>query len=601
MTSPIVNRKDLDFLLYELLDVEQFVQRERFAEHNRETFDAAINTAHRLALEHFHPHNRKGDSNEPTFDGEKVTTIPEVKQALKLLAETGLMAAGQDFELGGMQLPVTIAQTCTAIFKGANISTFAYAGLTTAAANLILAHGSEDQKARYVPHMLSGRFFGTMCLTEPHAGSSLGDLRTRAEPQADGSYRLTGNKIFISGGDQDISENIVHMVIARMPDSPPGVKGISLFIVPKYLVNDDGSLGKRNDVRLAGLIHKMGYRGTTSTMLNFGEQGDCTGYLVGEPGQGLACMFHMMNEARIGVGLGAVMLGYGGYLHSLEYARNRRQGRAPGQKDPNSPQQLLVEHADVRRMLLAQKSYVEGALALCLYGATLVDDQKTHPDPAAREEADRLLAILIPVIKAWPSDYCLAANSLAVQILGGYGYTREYPVEQFLRDNRLNPIHEGTNGIQAMDLLGRKTRQQDGAALKSLLTAMRATADQAAAAGSPELGAQAVALQSAADAIADTTAELLELAGAGGHDRFLANAVHYLDMVGHTVIGWMWLRQGLAAEKALQGQPHDADFYHGKLAAGRYFFGYEMPKVHYHSELLRRREDAPLTTDPNWL
>ncbi|MCH8504441.1 MAG: acyl-CoA dehydrogenase [Ectothiorhodospiraceae bacterium] len=371
--------------------------------------------------------------------------------------------------------------------------------------------------------------------------------------------------------------------------------------MPKYLGNDDGSLGKRNDVRLAGLIHKMGYRGTTSTMLNFGEQGDCTGYLVGEPGQGLACMFHMMNEARIGVGLGAVMLGYGGYMHSLEYARNPRQGRAPGQKDPNSPQQLLVEHADVRRMLLAQKSYVEGALALCLYGATLVDDQKTPPDPAAREEADRLLAILIPVIKAWPSDYCLAANSLAVQILGGYGYTREYPVEQFLRDNRLNPIHEGTNGIQAMDLLGRKTRQQDGAALKSLLTAMRATADQAAAAGSPELGAQAVALQSAADAIADTTAELLELAGAGGHDRFLANAVHYLDMVGHTVIGWMWLRQGLAAEKALQGQPHDADFYHGKLAAGRYFFGYEMPKVHYHSELLRRREDAPLTTDPNWL
>ncbi|MCH8504440.1 MAG: acyl-CoA dehydrogenase [Ectothiorhodospiraceae bacterium] len=232
MTSPIVNRKDLDFLLYELLDVEQFVQRERFAEHNRETFDAAINTAHRLALEHFHPHNRKGDSNEPTFDGEKVTTIPEVKQALKLLAETGLMAAGQDFELGGMQLPVTIAQTCTAIFKGANISTFAYAGLTTAAANLILAHGSEDQKARYVPHMLSGRFFGTMCLTEPHAGSSLGDLRTRAEPQADGSYRLTGNKIFISGGDQDISENIVHMVIARMPDSPPGVKGISCSSCP---------------------------------------------------------------------------------------------------------------------------------------------------------------------------------------------------------------------------------------------------------------------------------------------------------------------------------------------------------------------------------
>ncbi len=601
MNSPIVNRRDLDFLLYELLDVERLTERARYGDHSRETFDAAIETAHRLALEHFHPHNRKGDTHEPTFDGEQVSTIPEVKQALKLLAETGLMAAGQDYELGGMQLPVTIAQTCTAIFKGANVASYAYAGLTIAAANLILAHGSDTQKQRYVPHMLSGRFFGTMCLSEPQAGSSLGDLRTRAEPQADGSYHIKGNKIWISGGDQDISENIIHMVLARLPDAPPGVKGISLFIVPKFLVNDDGSLGPRNDVRLAGLIHKMGYRGTTSTMLNFGEQGDCVGYLVGEPGQGLAAMFHMMNEARIGVGLGAVMLGYGGYLYSLDYARNRRQGRAPGEKDPTSPQRLLVEHADVRRMLLAQKSYVEGALALCLYGATLVDEQKTHPDQAARDEADRLLAILIPIIKAWPSDYCLAANSLAIQILGGYGYTREYPVEQFFRDNRLNPIHEGTNGIQAMDLLGRKARQENGAALKALLCEMRSTVRLVETQGNGTLQYQADTLASAITAVERTTEALMAVADNGDRERFLANASHYLNMVGHTVIGWMWLRQGLAAEAGLAQAAGDEEFYRGKLAACRYFFGFEMPKVQYHAELLQRQEDSPLTTDPAWL
>ncbi len=601
MNSPIVNRRDLDFLLYELLNVERFTERTRYGDHSRETFDAAIDTAHRLALEHFHPHNRKGDTHEPVFDGDQVSTIPEVKHALKLLAETGLMAAGQDYELGGMQLPVTIAQTCTAIFKGANVASYAYAGLTIAAANLILAHGSEAQKQRYVPHMLSGRFFGTMCLSEPQAGSSLGDLRTRAEPQPDGSYHIKGNKIWISGGDQDISENIIHMVLARLPDAPPGVKGISLFIVPKYLVHEDGSLGPRNDVRLAGLIHKMGYRGTTSTMLNFGEQGDCVGYLVGEPGQGLAAMFHMMNEARIGVGLGAVMLGYGGYLYSLDYARNRRQGRAPGEKDPTTPQRLLAEHADVRRMLLAQKAYVEGALALCLYGATLVDEQKTHPDAETRDAADRLLAILIPIIKAWPSDYCLAANSLAIQILGGYGYTREYPVEQFFRDNRLNPIHEGTNGIQAMDLLGRKARQQNGAALKELLGEMQATVRQARQQNGTALHAEADALAAAVTAVEHTTDALMRVAETGDRERFLANANHYLDMVGHTVIGWMWLRQGLAARVGLTDTATDADFYQGKLAACRYFFGYELPKVHYHAELLQRQEDTPLTTNPDWL
>lgn len=601
MTSPIVNRRDLDFLLYEMLDTEQLTQRERFAEHNRETFDAAIETAHKVAVDYLYPHNRKNDLQEPEFDGETVTTIPEVKEALDVYCDTGLLAAAQDFERGGMQLPATVAQTCTAITKGANVGTFAYMGLTVAAANLILAHGSEEQVERYTPHMLSGRFFGTMCLSEPQAGSSLGDLRTRAVPQDDGTYRLQGNKIWISAGDHELSENIVHMVLARLPDAPAGVKGISLFIVPKYLVNDDGSLGRRNDVKLAGLIHKMGYRGTTSTMLNFGENDDCVGYLVGQPGDGLKCMFHMMNEARIGVGLGAVMLGYGGYLHSLNYARERRQGRAPGEKDPTSAQRLLVEHADIRRMLLAQKSYVEGGLALGLYGARLVDDERTHPDAAAREEAARQLAILTPIIKSWPSDYCLRANDLAIQILGGYGYTREYPVEQYFRDNRLNPIHEGTHGIQAQDLLGRKVRQEGGAAFRSMVDAMRRTVDGVDSDGPRELANQAATLRRALDTLEETTRTLGGVAETGDMERYLANASYYLEMFGHIIIAWLWLRQGVTAATATPGSDDDQAFYKGKLAACRYFMNAELPKIHHLADLLRQEEDTPLSTHPDWL
>jgi alkylation response protein AidB-like acyl-CoA dehydrogenase len=313
---------------------------------------------------------------------------------------------------------------------------------------------------------LAGRYFGTMALTEPQAGSSLSDITTSATPNPDGTYSIVGNKIFISGGDHELSENIVHLVLAKIPGGPPGVKGISLFIVPKFRVNSDGSLGERNDVALAGLIHKMGYRGTTSTMLSFGEQGRCIGELVGKPHQGLAYMFHMMNEARIGVGMGAVMLGYRGYLASLDYAKERPQGRAPTNKNPNDPQLKLIEHADIRRMLLAQKAYVEAGYALCLYCARLVDEQRVGQSEQAIQEAGLLLDLLTPIAKSWPSQWCLEANSLAIQIHGGYGYTREYPVEQFYRDNRLNPIHEGTHGIQAIDLLGRKAVMQGGAALK---------------------------------------------------------------------------------------------------------------------------------------
>ena len=377
MSETLLSSRNLAFELYEVLDAEGLTERERFAEHNRETFDAAISTARSIAEKYFAPHNRKNDENEPRYEDGKAILIPDVKPAVDAFLEAGFLNAARSFDAGGMQLPTLLSQACFAHFQSANAASTSYPFLTMGAANLIESFGTEAQKQRFLQPMIEGRFFGTMALTEPHAGSSLSDIRTRAEPAADGSYRLKGNKIFISGGDHPLSENIVHMVLAKLPDAPAGVKGISLFIVPKFLVNEDGSLGARNDVLLAGLFHKMGWRGTTSTALNFGDNGNCVGYLVGQPHQGLSCMFQMMNEARIGVGMGAVMLGYAGYLYSLEYARERPQGRLPDSKDPGTAPVSIIQHADIKRMLLTQKAYVEGAFDLGLYAARLFDDTTT--------------------------------------------------------------------------------------------------------------------------------------------------------------------------------------------------------------------------------
>jgi butyryl-CoA dehydrogenase len=600
MQSKLLNPRDLAFVLYELLDVEALTRRPRYVEHSRETFDAALETARRIAEEKFAPHNRKADLNEPRFADGRVEMIPEVAGALRAFRDAGFMAAAKDAELGGMQLPWTVAQACFAWFNAANVSTAAYPFLTVANANLIEAFGTPAQKARYLGPLLEGRWFGTMCLSEPQAGSSLADIRTTATRQADGSYRLSGNKMWISGGDHELSENIVHLVLARIQGAPAGVKGISLFIVPKYRVGSDGARGERNDVALAGLNHKMGFRGTTNCVLNFGEQGGAWAELIGEPNKGLACMFHMMNEARIGVGMGATVLGYAGYLHALEYARQRPQGRLPGAKDPAQPPVRIIEHADVRRMLLAQKAYVEGALALCLHCARLVDEQHTG-DEQAQREAGLLLEMLTPIAKAWPSQWCLEANSLAIQVHGGYGYTREYPVEQFYRDNRLNPIHEGTNGIQALDLLGRKAGMLDGAALQLLAREIAATVRHAGQSDSPELRRQGDALNVALDRVMTVTRNLLCVTGRGEVELGLANASVYLDLVGHTVLAWVWLKQGLASVRGLAAaDASDRDFYQGKLQACAWFFRWELPKTRQWAELLDSLDRTTLEMQDAW-
>jgi butyryl-CoA dehydrogenase len=577
--SLLMSRRDLEFLLYEWLDVERLTSRARFAEHSRETFDAALELAATIATEHFAPHNKLGDSNEPTFDGERVQLIPEVKDALGVYFGSGLLAASMDEEMGGGQLPQVISSAVMSWFQAANVGTSAYALLTVANANLLLAHGSPEQIDTWVRPMIEGTFFGTMCLSEPGAGSSLADVATRAEPQPDGSYRLFGNKMWISGGEHELSENIVHLVLARAVGAPAGVKGLSLFIVPKVLPD-----GTRNDVSLAGLNHKMGYRGTTNTLLNFGEKAGAVGHLVGEENHGLSYMFHMMNEARIGVGIGAMSLGYTGYLKSLRYARERLQGRPAGSS--SAAQVAIAEHADVKRMLLAQKSYVEGALALLLYCSRLVDEEKTAATSEERDAAHLLLDVLTPVAKSWPSQWCLTANDLAIQVHGGYGYTRDYDVEQHYRDNRLNPIHEGTHGIQGQDLLGRKVVMQGGAGLLALAGAINDTIQRA-----PD-DEYAAALGANLDRILEVTRTLWKQGDPG---LALANASAYLEAVGHTVIAWMWLEQLLAVGDAA------GDFYDGKRAAAAYFFRYELPKTGPQLDLLSSLDRTTLDTRTEWL
>ncbi|SDP71690.1 acyl-CoA dehydrogenase [Desulforhopalus singaporensis] len=599
MTIPFFDRRNMNFVLNELLDVEQLTRYNYYQEHSQETFDAIIEVAEQIAREYFYPHNAESDKNEPVIVDGRVKIIPEVKEAIQVFAEAGFFAGHHSEELGGIQLPWVVNQACLSIFQAANIATSGYPFLTIAAANLIEAFGSEELKSRYLPPMLDGRCFGTMALTEPQAGSSLSDITTTAESTPEGHYLLRGNKMFISGGEHELSENIVHLVLARIKGAPAGVKGISLFLVPRYHVNPDGSLGEHNDVALSGLLHKMGYRGTTSTALNFGENGRCVSYLIGEPHKGLAYMFQMMNEARIGVGMGAAMLGYAGYLYSLDYARTRPQGRLPGNKDPQSKQVMLVDHADVRRMLLQQKAYVEGAYALGLYAAWLVDQQKISPDEQVRRDCGLLLDILTPIVKAWPSKYCLKANYQAIQILGGYGYTREYPVEQYYRDNRLNPIHEGTNGIQAIDLLGRKVSLFNAAAFKLLIREIAETVKQ----GSEEASLKdwSRELHQALQVVEETTEELLEVQEQVGMEAYLANASLYLEILGHLVMAWMWLRQAVVASRQIESaSASNRSFYMGKLQACGYFFRWELPKIQYQSRILRDMDRTCLDMKDEW-
>ena len=593
--SQLIDDRELAFQLYEVLGVESLLSRPRFAEHSRQTFDAALEAAAKIALNVFQPHHRKADLEEPRFVNGEVQVIPETAEAIRAFAESGLPAAGNDYAQGGMQLPWTVAQACYAHFHAANVATFAYCFLTIAAAHLIERFGTDDQKRRFMEPLLDGRALGTMCLSEPQVGSSLGDITTRATPLPNGTYRLRGTKMWISGGEHTMTSNIIHLVLAKIDGAPSGVKGISLFIAPRKRLDANGQPGEKNGITLVGLNHKMGYRGTVNTVLNLGESEDCIGELVGEPHQGLPYIFHMMNEARVVVGMSAAALGMAGYRVSLEYARARLQGRTPDAK--RSPGQTpIINHADVRRLLLEQKTYAEGALSLGLYCAFLLDEQKTSPDEVQRKRSTLLLDILTPIMKAWTADWCLRANYNAIQVLGGAGYTRDHPVEQFYRDNRLNPIHEGTNGIQAIDLVGRKLSIDNGSAFAELVVAMRN--DLQKAAGVAELTEHAASLAQAIELLERTTAPLA--AASKGKSAGVDNATLYLDFLGHIVIAWVWLRQAAAAVSCSKKNPALAEFCAGKQHAAAFFFQRELPSVMYKAGILMSGDDLCSSMRDEW-
>ena len=585
--STLIDARHLSFVLWDVLDADGLFRLPAFAHHDRASAEAMLRTAEQLARDVFAPCFARLDAEEPRMENGRAVLPPETAAALSAFREAGFHGMAADVEDGGLGLPRTVANAAFLWFQAANVSVANYAMLTMSAAELLARHGSPEQKARWMAPMLEGRFLGTMALSEPHAGSSLGDITTTARPLADGRYAIRGTKTWISGGEHDMAENIVHLMLARIEGAPKGVRGISLFVVPRRHLDADGRPTAWNHVALAGLNHKMGQRGTINTVLSVGEGGDTIGEIVGEPGQGLACMFTMMNEARIGVSMGAVAHASAGFRHSLAYARERLQGRHPDSRDPSTPQVPIIEHADVRRMLLAQKVVAEGGIALGLLLARLADLKKAAPTAQERADAGLLLDLMTPVFKAWMSEECLAANSEAMQVLGGAGYTRDHPLEQHYRDNRLNPIHEGTNGIQAIDLLGRKMAMEGGRAVELLADLVRR--DFAATRGSPAHAASVIAERGLL-ALEQCQTQLAAVRGTHGTAAALVHARDVMEVAGCTMLAWAWRQMAWRAVEALdagRGGISDVDraFYEGKIAAA------EMVRTHWgpRIEAARRR------------
>jgi butyryl-CoA dehydrogenase len=563
--------------LYEVFDLEALTGYEYYSEHTRKGFDLVLKAALKLARDLLYPIFEEMDRLQPELVDGELKVHPGVRNIMREFGEGGWIASTVPFDRDGEQLPHLLAEACAFIFAAANYSAAVYPGLTTGAAHLIESFGSRELYKTFVPKMHAGQWQGTMALTEPEAGSSLTDLITTAEPTDAGYYLIKGQKIFISAGDHDGVENVVHLMLAKIKGAPAGVKGISLFVVPKKRPDAGGKLVS-NDVATSGIFHKLGYRGSPIVQLSLGDANDCRGYLVGEPHAGLKYMFQMMNEARIGVGMGAAAMASAAYYASLDYARTRRQGRRVSEKDPALPPVSIIEHADVKRMLLFQRAVVEGSLSLLMQCSYYVDMQRAGAD----EQKDRsllLLEILTPVAKSYPSEMGIVAISQGLQCLGGSGYCDDYPLEQYYRDARIHPIHEGTTGIQGMDLLGRKVVMQEGRAFHLFLEEVTRTI---AAAGKVDgLFPLAARLEDALGRLKSVTERLVQVALEEGPESFLADATLYLDFFGIVTIAWQWLLQGISIQTALAGKcsPADQNFYQGKMVALQFFFEYELPKT----------------------
>ena len=603
MSDTLVNLRDIQFVLYEMLGVEELTKYDYFADHSRDTFDTVLDAAYKLAREVCWPAYAEMDRVGATHDAKsKTTRVPQSMHKIwRAYKEGGWHGETAPFELGGQQFPGTVAAATALMFNAANTAANMYIGGAVGAAGLIQSFGSDQLKQTYLEKLYGGEWGGTMCLTEPQAGSSLSDVKTTAvKAKAGDYYLLTGTKCFISSGDHDITENIVHPVLAKLPDAPPGVKGISLFIVPKYRVNQDGSVGEFNDVVTAGIEHKLGLKGNATATLSFGESGDCRGWLLGEPNRGLAYMFQLMNHARISTGLQATSLASNAYQHALQYARERLQGRKISEKDPTTPQLPIIKHADVRRMLLAQKATTEGLFALLAYAAFLGDKERCSPDGGEKMAAADILDVLTPVCKAYGSEASYDSIVLAIQCYGGYGFIEDFPLAQMLRDCKVFPIYEGTNGIQAMDLLGRKVVMKGGEAFRAVLAEISKTIEEAARITALKDMADKVA--AAMNEVGDTTAQLGGIAMAGDIEGYMSSAVSYLRMFSRLVVSWMFLWQATVAQKALAAGAATADqsYYKGKLATARFYLNNELPHLHATAEILKSGERTAVDFEEEW-
>ena len=600
MLEQYISSRNLRFMLYEVLDVTQLQKIEHFEAYDREAIDMTLEAAKQIGDQYLFPFYRVMDKEKARYEDGVVHVHPCMKPAIQALAEGGWINAHEDFEVGGQQMPYTILNAATLIFHAANANIACNAFLTTGAANLIRTFGSAELNETYIPQLYSGQWQGTMAMTEPQAGSSLSDLSASADPVNDGEYyTIKGQKIYISGGDHNAVDNVVHLLLARIKGAPAGTKGISLFVVPKYRP-ENGQL-VFNDVTTAGIYGKMGQKGYVAAHLMLGEQqDDCRAYLVGQPNQGLRYMFQMMNEARIGTGMVAAATASAAYYASLKYAHERPQGRHPSNKDISQPPVLIIEHADVRRMLLFQKAITEGSIALLLQ-CSLYGDLAHRAQGEEASNAHLLLELLTPIAKSYPSEMGVQSVSQGMQVLGGAGYTDDFPLEQHYRDIRVNSIYEGTTTIHGMDLLGRKLTMENGKGLQLLSKEMQSVIE--AALPSARLKPYAEQLMKTGASLQETTLNLFQLAQTESPEVFLADATLYLEYFSTMIIAWMWLKQAIAAEKGLAQNPAEGDknFYEGKLQAFSFFFEYELPKMVGMKIRLNSRVRVTMDTTPGML
>ncbi|WP_018621166.1 acyl-CoA dehydrogenase [Spirosoma luteum] len=574
MATTYFSKRNLHFLLHEVFKAEELTKYAYFSAHDRETFNLVLDSATYIADTLMHPYLKEVDRNQPELKNGQVTVHPKVKEYIKAVGEAGIIGAGFPFEQGGQQLPEMISSCIGFILMAAN-NGMMYIGLTSGAAHLVTSFGTPELIETYVPNMLNGKWQGTMALTEPQAGSSLSDVTTSATPQPDGSYKIRGQKVFISAGDHDATDNIIHLMLARIDGAPKGTKGISLFVVPKYRLD-----GQPNDVTSTGVYHKMGQKGVPAMHLTMGSNDDTIGYIVGEPHQGLPYMFQMMNEARIGVGMTAAAIATAAYHAALEYAKERPQSRRLNQKGQlDAPQTAIINHPDVRRMLLFQKAVTEGSLSLLIEAARLYDISQVA-EGEEKENAFLLLDLLMPVAKSYPSEMGVQSVSQSLQTFGGYGFTEDFPVEQLYRDIRITPIYEGTTGIQAQDLLGRKMTMKGGKAPQLLFAEMQRTIAEASTHN--DLKRYADQLSDELSRVQDVMKSLMPHVMQGDMERYLSDATLFLEFFGIVVVAWQWLKQAVVAQETLLTQNPQGDelaFYEGKLHTMKFYFHYEVPKT----------------------